>query len=268
VTVSLRCGDAELAVDPAAGARWTSWRVAGLELLTTADVSLPPGMRGGCFVMAPYAGRLGGGRVVVGGREHQLPRLAPPHAIHGTVTERAWQVRDVGPTTLRCGTDLGSDWPARGTVEQVLELTADQLTSELTLVAGDAMPVTLGWHPWFARRLARGGSAEWLLSGGRQYVRGADGLPTPELTDRRPGPWDDCFRAFDAPPGLRWPGALELRVDSGADHWVLFDERAGELCLEPQTGPPDAPAIGAAVVVPAGGSLSLRCTWRWRRLAD
>jgi hypothetical protein len=44
---------------------------------------------------------------------------------------------------------------------------------------------------------------------------------------------------------------------------VLFDERPGELCLEPQTGPPDAPALGEATEVPAGGSLRLRCTWRW-----
>jgi aldose 1-epimerase len=266
VTVSLRAGDAELVVDPTAGARWTSWRVAGLELLTGADVDLPPGMRAGSFVMAPFAGRLGEGRLVLAGQEHRLPRLAPPHAIHGTVTERPWEVLEQGTTVLRCAVELGEEWPAAGRVEQRLELSAGELTSELTVVADDPMPVTVGWHPWFARRLARGGSAEWLLSGGRQYVRGADGLPTGELTDRRPGPWDDCFTGFDAPPGLRWPGALELVVDSSAEHWVLFDERDGELCLEPQSGPPDAPAIGEAVVVPAGGSLSLRCTWRWRQL--
>jgi aldose 1-epimerase len=267
VTVHLRNDDAELTVDPAVGARWTSWRVAGLELLTAADVPLPPGMRGGSFVMAPYAGRLAGGRVVIGGVEHQLPRLAPPHAIHGTVTERPWEVLDAGPDSLRCAVDLGPDWPARGRVEQRLELTGDALTSELTLHAEDAMPVTMGWHPWFARRLARGADAEWLLTGGRQYGRSAEWLPTSPVTGLRPGPWDDCFRDFTAPPGLRWPGALELRVESSADHWVLFDERPGELCLEPQTGPPDAPGLGEATEVPAGGSLQLRCTWRWRRLA-
>jgi aldose 1-epimerase len=56
-------------------------------------------------------------------------------------------------------------------------------------------------------------------------------------------------------------------VESSADHWVLFDERPGELCLEPQTGPPDAPALGEATEVPAGGNLRLRCTWRWREAA-
>ena len=266
MTVHLRSGDAELTVDPATGARWTSWRVAGLELLTSADVTLPPGMRSGNFVMAPYAGRLGQGRVVVGGVEHQLPRLAPPHAIHGTVTERPWEVLGSGRATVRCAVDLGSDWPARGRLEQRLELSADQVTSELTLHAEDAMPVTMGWHPWFARRLARGGPAEWLLSGGEQYGRSAEWLPTPDLTPVRPGPWDDVFRGFTAPPGLRWPGALELRVESSADHWVLFDERADELCLEPQTGPPNAPALGAATELPAGGTAQLRCTWRWSLL--
>lgn len=266
VTVHLRCDDAELTVDPAVGARWSSWRVAGLELLTSADVPLPSAMRSGSFVMAPYAGRLVSGRVLVGGVAHQLPRLAPPHAIHGTVTDRAWEVLDAGDTTLRCATDLGGDWPARGRIEQRLELAAGSLTSELTLHAEDAMPVTMGWHPWFARRLARGEPAQWVLSGGEQYGRSAEWLPTVPLTPVRPGPWDDCFRGFTAPPGLRWPGALELRVESSAEHWVLFDERADELCLEPQTGPPDAPSLGEATEVPAGGSLELRCTWRWQAL--
>jgi aldose 1-epimerase len=267
VTVHLRCGDAELTIDTSAGARWSSWRVAGLELLTSADVALPPGMRSGSFVMAPYAGRLGQGRVVVGGVARQLPRLAPPHAIHGTVTERAWEVLDADDTTLRCATDLGDDWPARGRVEQRLVLGDGHLTSELTLHAEDAMPVSLGWHPWFARRLSRGEDAQWLLSGGEQYGRSPAWLPTTDLTPVRPGPWDDCFRGFTAPPGLRWPGALELRVESSANHWVLFDERPDELCLEPQTGPPDAPALGEATEVPAGGSAHLRCTWRWDLLS-
>lgn len=266
MTVHLACEDAELTVDPSAGANWTSWRVAGLELLTATDVPLPPGMRGGCFVMAPYAGRLGQGRLVLGGTVHQLPRPAPPHAIHGTVSERPWHVLEAGPSTLRCAVDLGPEWPARGSVEQRLELGAGELRTELVLRAEDAMPVTMGWHPWFARRLARGEDAQWVLSGGEQYGRSAEWLPTVPLTPVRPGPWDDVFRGFTAPPGLRWPGALELRVESSADHWVLFDERPGELCLEPQTGPPDAPALGAATELPAGGSLRLGCTWRWQLL--
>ena len=263
MTVSLRAGSAELEIDPAAGARWTSWRVAGLELLASAAVPLPAGMSGGSFVMAPFAGRLGGGRLELGGQVHQLPVLAPPHAIHGTVSERPWEVLEQGTDRVRVGVDLGPDWPARGRVEQVLQLTGEQLATELVVTATDPMPVTVGWHPWFARQLTSGAPARWLLEGGQQYVRGADGLPTGELVDRQPGPWDDCFRGFAAAPGLRWDGALELHVDSSADHWVLFDERPGELCLEPQTGPPDAPRLGAATQLAAGESTTLRCAWRW-----
>ena len=266
MTVLLRAGSAELEIDPAAGARWTSWRVAGLELLTSADVPLPVGMSSGSFVMAPFAGRLGQGRLEVAGQVHQLPVPAPPHAIHGTVSERPWQVLEQAADRVRVGVDLGPDWPARGRVEQRLELHDDRLTSELVVTADEPMPVTAGWHPWFSRQLARGGPAQWLLEGGQQYVRGADGLPTGELVDRRPGPWDDCFRGFTGAPGLRWDGALELHVESSADHWVLFDERPGELCLEPQTGPPDAPRLGAAALLGAGESAVLQCTWRWRVL--
>ena len=266
MTVLLRSGPAELEIDPAHGARWTSWRVGGIELLTAADVPLPAGMRSGTFVMAPFAGRLGGGRLELAGRAHQLPVLAPPHAIHGTVSERAWEVVEQSPTSVRCRVDLGPDWPARGSVEQWVELADGALTSELVVTAEEPMPVTVGWHPWFARQLSTGEPAQWLLEGGRRYVRGADGLPTGELVDRGEGPWDDCFRDLAGAPGLRWPGAVELRVDSSADHWVLFDERPGELCLEPQSGPPDAVRLGSATELEAGGSTALRCTWRWSLL--
>ncbi|HWG92602.1 MAG TPA: hypothetical protein VNU66_00050, partial [Mycobacteriales bacterium] len=67
-------------------------------------------------------------------------------------------------------------------------------------------------------------------------------------------------------PRLTWPGALALELDSPVEHWVLFDERDEAVCLEPQTGPPDAVHLGRADVVPAGGELVLPLTLRWTRL--
>ena len=277
MTVRLAAGDAVLQVDPDDGGRWTSLRVADLELLT--GVSLPEGPRpwlSGCFPMAPYAGRVRGGVLDFRGEQHRLPRTSPPHAMHGTVLDVPWEVAAAGPAggpvggpvsgPVRLGTPLRAPWPFAGRVEQTLVLSADRLAARLQLTAEQDMPAWLGLHPWFPRRLARGGPAQLEVRGGRQYVRGPDGVPTGELVAPRPGPWDDCFRDLEAPPLLRWPGAVELRMTSSHRTWVLFDERPDALCVEPQTAPPDALRLGLADVVPAGGELSLHVELAWRLL--
>lgn len=265
MTHHLQAGDASLTVDCGRGARWTSWRVGDLELLAGAppDVELVPEFRDGCFVMAPFAGRIGFARVAIGGAEHELPAADPPHAMHGFVAGAAWVPLEAGPDRLTAAVQLDTPWPVPGRVEQRLRLAPDRLESELRLRAGGAMPATIGWHPWFARQLARGDAAEWDLTGGEQYLRGPDHLPTGELAPPRPGPWDDAFRDFTRAPAIRWPGALRLSVASSARHFVLFDELPDVLCLEPQTGPPDAVRLGETAQLDAGGELVLRCTWRW-----
>jgi aldose 1-epimerase len=257
----LRAPAAALEIDPQDGGRWTSLVVDGLELLSGADLEgIPSGVQRGCFVMAPYAGRLGHGRLVVEGVRHDLPRDAPPHAIHGHVFDVAWQVEGEGVLSAQ----LPAVWPFGGSVRQELVLHDDGLDARLVLRAGEAMPATIGFHPWFARSLARGGSAELQMSPHRQYEKGVDQLPTGRLIRPAPGPYDDCFIGMAEPPRLVWPGALELTMTSRADHWVVFDQLPDVICLEPQTGPPDAAALGRAAQLPAGGELVLEVALRWR----
>ena len=114
----------------------------------------------------------------------------------------------------------------------------------------------LGWHPWFRRRLERGGELELDvdLSAARLYTRDADGLPTGELTPPSDGPWDDCFTVAGA-IALRWPGALTLRLEHDCPSLVLYTEPAHAACVEPQTGPPDVFTLEpAAARVGAGAS--------------
>lgn len=264
MTVELRAGSASLVVAPDDGGRWTSLVVDGLELLSGADVDgVPAGTRTGCFAMAPFAGRLGLGRLDFAGRTTQLPVDAPPHAIHGQVYAAAWQVERADASSAELAVRLTAPWPFAGLVRQSLALHAHGLDARLSLHAQDRMPVTLGYHPWFARRLARGRDLELDLQPLRQYARDDTGLPTGELVEPTGGPWDDCFLGMARPPALRWPGALRLELASSAEHWVVFTERPDVACVEPQTGPPDAVRLDAADVLPAGGELSLSFGLRW-----
>jgi len=246
-------------VDLAAGGRVASLVVDGRELLRT-EGSGP--VAWGSFPMAPYAGRVRDGVLRFAGATHRLPITMPPHAIHGTVLDRRWQV--VGADTIE--TDLGPDWPFAGRVIQRFELATDHLTCRLELHADEQMPASIGWHPWFVRRPADvSGPLELDLEAGAMYVRDADGIATTQLVAPAPGPWDDCFTDLRRPPVLRWPGFLELTVESDCPVWVIYTVPDDALCVEPQTAPPDALNTDPTVVLP-GHPLVAEMTWRWRSL--
>jgi aldose 1-epimerase len=261
----LDAGDARLTVSPADGGRIASLRIGGIELLVTEGAGP---ILWGSFPMAPFAGRVRHGRFRFGDRDVQLAINHPPHAIHGTVFQRSWLV--TGPSSM--STDLGAGWPFRGRVSQSFELAPDGLGIRLVLEAEEVMPAALGWHPWFRRRLVgRDGSlsepVELHFEPTKMYLRGADGLPTGELVDPVPGPWDDCFTGLRRPPRLTWPGVLGLEITSSCDHWVVYSEPADSICVEPQSEPPDFVNLRAGPTTAGPGSpLVATMTMRWSRL--
>lgn len=268
----LTAGDVRLTIDPGQGARFTSLVVEGQELLVTEGYGP---IRWGCYPMAPFAGRIRDGRFSFRGVDHELPRNLPPHAIHGTVFERAWEV--TGPSELAI--DLGETWPFAGRVVQRIDLREDGLDATLTLQADDPMPVSLGWHPWFRRHLtgtvarpvAPSPPVELAFDATTMLERGADGLPTGAFSVPGPRPWDDCFTGLRSAPRVTWPGILEVELTSTADYWVVYDEPVEGICVEPQTAPPDfvnlavAPGTEPPIAAP-GRPATVGMSWRWRAL--
>jgi galactose mutarotase-like enzyme len=249
-------------VDPGAGGRLASFRVDGRELLVTEGIGP---MATGSFPMAPYAGRIRNARFEFRGRSYDLPATMPPHAIHGTVFYRPW--RRVDDRTIEIA--LGPDWPFEGRAVQHFELEAGRFASRLEVHAREPMPASLGWHPWFRRRLqpvegsADPGPLELELDAGAMLRRDPDGIATADLIAPPQGPWDDCFTDLRRPPVLRWPGFLELTIESDCPAWVVFTEPDHALCVEPQTAPPDA-LNGAPAVVEPGRPLVAEMVWTWR----
>ena len=243
---TLSAGPAIVRVDRARGARLTSLIVHGHELL----VQPTPGSPGqptdpllsGCYPMVPFAGRVRGGRFRWNGAVHELVANHAGHAMHGTAFDRRWllELADVGYLRLR--TDLRPGWPFAGWAIHEVGLTADRLELRLEVhTAGAPFPATCGWHPWFRRRLEVGGSLAVEVDATRWYPRDVDGLPLGVIEARPPrGPWDDCFTGLTYPVELTWPGALALSLVSTCDHLVLYDQPRHAICVEPQSGPPDA----------------------------
>jgi galactose mutarotase-like enzyme len=262
--VVLEAAGARVVIDPDEGARLASVVVGADELIWDHRPDGP--IRWGSYPMAPWAGRVRRGRFAFEGRTYDLPLGMPPHAIHGVAYDRPWEIAaaDARSATFRIALDRR--WPFGGHVRQALELTEDGLATTLTLEADEPMPATIGWHPWFRRRLASGGpEAELRFAAREMLVRDADGMPSGERRPPGPRPWDDAFTGVDQDPSITWPGRLRLTISSTCRWWVVYTEPEHALCVEPQSGPPDALNTGAEIVRP-GHPLTHRMDWAWERL--
>jgi aldose 1-epimerase len=268
----------DVAVDLAHGGRIASVVIDAREILVTGD---PDPLRWGAYPMAPYAGRVRDGRFTFEGRDYTLPLGMPPHAIHGAAMHRGWGRVDAATIA----TELGPDWPFAGRVVQHFALESRRFAVRMELQADEPMPASIGWHPWFLRRPRdvggpasqkaavtsaerdEPGPVELDLDAGAIYERDADGIATRRTVPPPPGPWDECFTDLRRPPVLRWPGFLELTIESEARDWVVYTEPKEAICVEPQSAPPGALGVDAALVVP-GAPLILTMTWTWRSLED
>jgi aldose 1-epimerase len=255
----LEAADARLVVRPEEGGRIGSVVVGGRELLVTSD---PQGLiHWGCYPMAPWAGRIRHGEFSFAGRHHALPLGLPPHAIHGVVYDRQWSI--TGPDSI--AVDLDERWPFRGRVEQRFSLDEDGLGVTMRLEADEPMPGVVGWHPWFRRSLdGVAESAALEFDAADMLVRDAEGMPTGERVPPSEGPWDDAFTGVRRPPVIEWGTALRLELASSCSWWVVYTEPRHAVCVEPQSGPPDAANMAPEVVSP-GSPLVHEMRWRWTR---
>ncbi|GAC1586570.1 MAG: aldose 1-epimerase [Acidimicrobiales bacterium] len=265
--IELHAGPARVLVDPAHGGRLASVSVAGLELLVDRTAAGGDPLGWGCYPMAPWAGRVRHGRFAFDGVGYRLALNLAPHAIHGTVLDAQWDVEATGTSHCRMACDLGPRWPFRGRVTQEVSVDPGGLHLSLQVWSdGGPMPASAGWHPWFVRDVVGGGALEVSLDAERRWERDTEGIPTGievPAGSRPPFGWDDCFAGLVADPVLTWPGALELTLRSTCSDWVLFDAPSHAVCVEPQTGPPDALNLGPSVVTP-GRPLTASFAWAWR----
>jgi aldose 1-epimerase len=255
--IELESGDAVAQVSPLDGGRVARLVVDGFDLLVT-GTSLDSPLSWGSYPMVPWAGRLQHGEFVHDGRLVQMPIDLAPHAIHGTGYTTAWDVVDQGidHAELTCALT----WPLGGRAHQHVLLTPQALVCVLTVVADhEAMPVTIGWHPWFVKP-----DGDRLLFDA-SYATDDEQIPTGEMDEPPPDrPWDLCLVGANHPLELSYPHGLRVIVQSDCDHWVVFDQLAHATCVEPQSGPPNALNAGTAHVLAPGEMLQRTMTIAWR----
>jgi aldose 1-epimerase len=271
---------ATAAVDVVRGGLLTSVRVDGDELLASVSPGRPGVPRGGSFLLAPWVGELAGGRLPFRGREHRLPTGTDHHAIHGLVFSGAWDDDDHGERRLTIRRDLGPPWPFGGSVRQTFELGPEGLTQTVEVSAGtEAMPVSLGWHPWFRvddpDRVSVAVAADHQLDLDAELIPTGVTLDVSGDVDLRTGPVLGARRIdvvyVDATPPARLtrPGhSIAIDFDPAIRYVVVYVSD-GAVCIEPWTSWPDAPNAAerghetGLTVLEAGDTLVRWMRWTW-----
>ncbi|MCP4817502.1 MAG: aldose 1-epimerase, partial [Planctomycetaceae bacterium] len=183
----LTAGQDYIEVDPLRGGRVASFRISGLSIIVEEG---PSDLEWGCYPMVPWAGRVRHGKFRWLDRTVELPLRMPPHAIHGTVLDRAWNMLD----DHHLESDLGDDWPWQGRVQSSFEMGEGRFCWRLGL-SSDAtqMPAMMGWHPWFWKSLEDGSLATLHFDAETIFTRDQEGLPSGKKSRPASGPFDDCF---------------------------------------------------------------------------
>jgi len=283
--VVLRADDVEAVLEPSRGGRLRALRIAGRQVVREQGPEDPgdrapiAGLLWGCFLMAPWVGRLRHGELCWEGRTHRLPTSLGGHAIHGLVADVPWAVDGATPTLAQLSTELGAaGWPFDGTVTQRYDLGPTRLSFEATITARESMPAALGWHPWLVRgagptRLAC--DADHTLALDEELLPTGGTIPVDPRTDVRDGPelgdraLDDCYVGVRGPVSVTSDG-LTLTVHADPVAAVVLHATPEVVCVEPQTAWPDAPTLAGAghtatglVALRAGAALTARQTWTW-----
>jgi aldose 1-epimerase len=283
--IELRAGGDAIVVHPEAGGRLGSWRPHGVERLVThpGDGALEglTALLWGCYLMAPWPGRLANGRAPWDGGEIAVTPNRLGHAIHGVTFTREWQVVEASGDSVAIECSLAPAWPPGGRARQRLHLAPGRLEFSAEIEAGDhGMPVALGWHPWFRRDGGDDIAVELAAAG--TLRTGDDLIPTGEfdaitdettltlgrpIGDRR---LDHVYVGAGGPALVRWPD-LDMMIETSPaiDTFVVHSTLTG-LCVEPQTAWPDAfnsaargnSATGSAELGP-GETFAATVTWRW-----
>jgi aldose 1-epimerase len=282
--IELHAGDVRLTLDEDRGARISSMLIGDRSMILGPPNEHDVGIRWGSYLMAPWAGRIPGGLLDWDGTTYQLPQRDGSNAIHGLVYERRWQVVVATDDSVEVATSLAeAGWPFGGDVRQRLELGPDSLVTRANMRTDRPSPVVIGWHPWFLR----GGDDPRVTVRGGETLESVDLIPTggrrpvDDITDLRGGPQlgdrqlDTFYPDATSPATIRWSD-LELSVEFGPplETVVVFSGDPRTVCVEPQSGWPNAPALAAAGVpgtglatLEPGNDFAVAMTWRWRRLA-
>ena len=278
--IELTAGEDRVSVDDHAGGRLAALNAGGAQRLIT-QIDGP--LSWGAFPLIPWAGRVADAHIAAAhsrGSEVHLGANHGPHAIHGVVYDQRWEIEDQADDELqlRCALPV-TRWPFGGEALQRFNLAPGRLRLRIDVRAGDSpMPVSVGWHPWFARPVT--GDMAVLIDSAAVLETTADLIPTGRVVeaagdlDLRHGPpldgrrLDHCYLDVQGPAQVYWPDlVLTMELPRSPGTVVVHTPMRG-VCVEPQTAWPDPfsrPERSGVTWLEPGEVFAATTEWTWRR---
>lgn len=256
----------ELLFDTAQGARATSWKLDGIEVLalpTSADLF------GGNYVMAPWAGRIEGAAIDFKGASYPQPINHFPWAIHGSTPFNSPSIVEQTESRVVFTHNLDNElptWPKGFTVLHSWETKGAELFTEIVVNSSELdFPAVVGWHPWFLRTLANGDVSSYGVSATHVFEVDDSKIVTGELGKIEAGPWDCAFLAPSGKAFIEWGNSFRIEINTNSEFFVVYDEPDDCVCIEPQSGPPNGSNLSSPdfnhLVTPTN-PLILSATWK------
>jgi aldose 1-epimerase len=228
-------GLTKLSFDAAHGGRVAQVWFDDVPLLVDEGVGVDPVLGWGSYPMVPWAGRLRNGRFQFRRDVVTMPANERAHAMHGLGFVNEWEVVGSGTSSLVARLDLDRvGWPFKSWCEQRISLGPDSVHLEMSVHGTERdFPAQVGWHPWFRTPTTLD------VAFSTMFERDDDGITTTTTRPPTDPPWDDCFTDASANPRLVVNG-VEVRLASTCRYWVVYTGNPNGICVEPQSGPPDA----------------------------
>jgi aldose 1-epimerase len=230
----LRAGALRLALRPDLGGSIAGLWHHGVPVMRSVEPDqLARARKAACFPLVPYSNRIAHGRFNWQGHPFQLALNfdTSPHPLHGIGWLSRWEVEPPsgpsGPAEVALTLDHHADerWPFDFSARQLFQLSPTSLRAELSVTntAAQAVPVGLGWHPYFPRR-AR--SRLHVECSGRWEL---DALKLPTQLVPQPGvdadlahlAYDHCFEGWSGPARIR-DERFALTLRSSLDRLVIY----------------------------------------------
>lgn len=194
----------------------------------------------GCFPLAPYSNRIANGTFTFSGEHIELAKNFGdhPHSIHGNSWQLPWQLINNDETGIMLALHHNAEgqnskhWPWSYKAMQYFVLNENSLKITLSYLnlAEHAVPVGLGFHPYFANA----NEAEVQFIAERVLLNDENHLPQDEVPVppqwnyehfRRPLPAsvDNCFTGWSGKATVRWPHQrVQAEISSTDTHNAVF----------------------------------------------
>ncbi len=204
------------------------------------------------FIMAPFSNMIPNGQFTFQGQTYQLrPNYEGDATIHGDVYRQRWMIDEESSDYLVCHFDSSQvqdfNYPFPVAFEVHYSLLGEMLKIFLavTNTSDQAIPVGMGFHPFFNRNSSENGDSAFLQFSARGMYPGLERGMQPltqeqnfsDLTPVDNTEMNNCYGGWDGRAKIIYPKArIELRIASDAvfNHVVLFNPLDKPyFCLEP-----------------------------------